>query len=70
MNEYNQNNDIFNEALSNFTKDFAYGGAIRHLIDRGYTVDMIIKEFKYPISRESIQKIADAHMQDKAKKQR
>ena len=48
------NHGYFEEALSNFTKDFAYGGAIRHLVDHGYTVDRIIKEFHYPISIESI----------------
>ncbi len=40
-------NGYFNEALSNFTKDFAYGGAIRHLVDKGYTVDRIVKEFNF-----------------------
>lgn len=55
----------FEEALSNFTKDFAYGGAIRHLVDRGYTVDQIIKEFNYPISRETIEKIANQHLESK-----
>lgn len=29
------NHGYFEEALSNFTKDFAYGGAIRHLVDMG-----------------------------------
>lgn len=55
----------FEEALSNFTKDFAYGGAIRHLVDHGYTVDRIIKEFHYPISRESIEKIVDRYRKEK-----
>lgn len=55
----------FEEALSNFTRDFAYGGAIRHLVDRGYTVDQIIKEFQYPISRESIEKIVNQHLESK-----
>lgn len=36
-------NSYFNEALSNFAKDFAYGGAIRHLVDKGYTADRIIR---------------------------
>lgn len=66
MDYYNKD-DIFNNALSNFTKDFAYGGAIRHLIDKGYTVDRIIKEFNYPISRESIEKIADSYIKEKSK---
>lgn len=55
----------FEEALSNFTKDFAYGGAIRHLVDHGYTVDQIIKEFHYPISRESIEKIVNQYLVEK-----
>ena len=29
-------NQYFNEALRNFAQDFAYGGAIRHLVDLGY----------------------------------
>lgn len=58
----------FEEALSNFTKDFAYGGAIRHLVDHGYTVDRIIKEFDYPISRESIEKIVERYQLEKSKK--
>ena len=59
------NHGYFEEALSNFTKDFAYGGAIRHLVDHGYTVDQIIKEFHYPISRESIEKIVDSYKEQK-----
>ena len=62
------NHGYFEEALSNFTKDFAYGGAIRHLVDHGYTVDRIIKEFHYPISRESIEKIVNQYLTDKDKK--
>ncbi len=50
-------NSYFNEALSNFAKDFAYGGAIRHLVDKGYTADRIIREFHYPLSRETIEKM-------------
>ncbi len=50
-------NSYFNEELSNFTKDFAYGGAIRHLVDKGYTADRIIREFHYPLSRETIEKM-------------
>ena len=58
----------FQEALSNFTKDFAYGGAIRHLLDRGYSVERIIREFKYPITEESIRKIAADYEKDKEKR--
>lgn len=58
-------NSYFNEALSNFTKDFAYGGAIRHLVDKGYTAERIIKEFNYPLSRESIEKMVNDYSQKK-----
>lgn len=61
------NHGYFEEALSNFTMDFAYGRAIRHLVDHGYTVDRIIKEFHYPISRDSIEKIVDRYRKDKEK---
>ena len=56
------NHGYFEEALSNFTKDFAYGGAIRHLVDHGYTV---IREFDYAISRESIEKIVNRYLEQK-----
>lgn len=61
-------NSYFNEALSNFAKDFAYGGAIRHLVDKGYTVERIIREFHYPISRESVEKIVEDHLKSKEQK--
>lgn len=60
--------EIFRNALTNFTRDFAYGGAIRHLVDRGYTVQKIIDEFHYPLSREVIEKIVNDHLNEKNKK--
>lgn len=61
-------NSYFNEALSNFAKDFAYGGVIRHLVDKGYTAERIIREFHYPISRESVEKIVEDHLKSKEQK--
>ena len=62
-------NSYFNDALSNFTKDFAYGGAIRHLVDKGYSAERIIREFKYPLARESIEKtVADYQKSKNTKK--
>lgn len=61
-------NSYFNEALSNFAKDFAYGGAIRHLVDKGYTAERIIREFHYPISQESVEKIVEDHLKSKEQK--
>lgn len=58
-------NSYFNEALSNFAKDFAYGGAIRHLVDKGYTAERIIREFHYPLSNESVKKMVDDYLNTK-----
>lgn len=58
-------NQYFNAALQNFVKDFAYGGAIRHLVDLGYDTDKIIKEYHYPISRDAIDKIVKEHLANK-----
>ena len=59
----------FEESLQNFTRDFAYGGAIRHLADHGYTAERILKEQKYPLSLDSIQKILDDYAAEKQKKE-
>ena len=48
----------FGSALSDFTTNFAYGDAIGHLVRRGYTPDRIMREFGYPLSRETIERIA------------
>lgn len=58
-------NSYFNEALSNFAKDFAYSGAIRHLVDKGYTAERIIREFRYPLSDESIKKMVNDYLKTK-----
>ncbi|MCR5735711.1 MAG: hypothetical protein K6G22_13980 [Lachnospiraceae bacterium] len=57
--------EYFNEALQNFSRDFAYGGAIRHLVDKGYDVEKIIKEFNYPIPRSSIEKMVEGYLREK-----
>lgn len=57
----------FEDALQQFTRDFAYGGAIRHLVDRGYDTDRIIKEFHYPISRESIDRMVMEYTQQRSR---
>lgn len=62
---YDNEDEYFRDALTNFTRDFAYGGAIRHLVDRGYTVQNIIDEFHYPLSREVIEKIVNDHIASK-----
>ncbi len=44
--------NYFKQALSDFAGDAAYGGALRHFADLGYTVDQMIKELDFPVSRE------------------
>jgi len=36
-------------------------------VDKGYTADRIIREFHYPISRESVEKIVEDHLKNKDK---
>lgn len=57
----------FDDALSDFAKDFAYGGAIRHLLDSGYSVERIIRDYHYPVSREYIEKVERRFREEKEK---
>lgn len=49
-----ENGYYFKQALGNFVRDFAYGDAINHLVDCGYTAERIIRDYKYPLSDEEI----------------
>ncbi len=55
----------FDEALADFVQNFAYGDAIRHLADQGYTAERIKKEYDYPLSIEKIEKIIQESNQHK-----
>lgn len=44
----------FNDALSNYIKDFANGGAIRHFVELGYSVSEIKSSLDFPMSIEDI----------------
>lgn len=46
----------FQTALSDFMFDVAAGGAIRHLVDRGHSVEQIMKELDYPVPRAKVEK--------------
>lgn len=52
----------FEEALSNFVHDMASGGAIRHLVDRGYSVRRIMEQLDYPTSRKRVEKTVYQYM--------
>lgn len=46
----------FQSALSNFTREMAYGGSIRHLTDQGYTVKQISEHLSFPAPMEQIRR--------------
>lgn len=54
--------EFFKKALSNFTHEVASGGAIRHLADRGYTVQQIVEKLDFPTPYESVQEVVWTHM--------
>jgi len=52
----------FEEALSDFIHDAASGGAIRHLVDLGYSVEQISRTLSYPTPRKRIQQTVYRYM--------
>lgn len=52
----------FEAALSDFVFDVAAGGAIRHLVDRGHSVEQIMNELDYPVPRPRVEKAVYRHM--------
>lgn len=54
----------FEAALSDFVFDVAAGGAIRHLVDRGHTVEQIMKELDYPVPRAKVEKAVFRHLSE------
>ncbi len=55
-------NRYFQEALSDFTYETASGGAIRHLVDSGYTVRRIVERLDFPASYDRVQKTVWEHL--------
>ena len=56
---------FFEDSLTTFVKDFAYGDAIRHLSNHNFTAEQIKKELQCSMSLSAIQKIMDEHRQTK-----
>lgn len=54
----------FESALSDFVFDVAAGGAIRHLADRGHTVEQIMNELDYPVPRAKVEKAVYRHLSE------
>lgn len=57
----NEENKIFNKALSDFVQDFASGDEIRQLADRGFSVSEIKERLSFPTSKEKIGQIMWEH---------
>ena len=47
----------FEDALQNFVKGFAYTGAVKHLLNRGYSVERIMREYDYRLSQTEMDRI-------------
>lgn len=56
--------EYFKKALSDFMFDVASAGAIRHLTDRGYTVNQIVKKLDFPTPLDRVQKVVWKHLLD------
>lgn len=54
--------EYFQNALSSFATDVACGGAIRHLVNSGCTLDQIVARLDYPTSREKAGRIMMEHL--------
>lgn len=54
----------FKNALAGFTFEVASGGAIRHLSDRGYTVNQIMKMLDFPTPYDRVQQTVWDHLRE------
>lgn len=54
----------FEEALSDFVHDAASTGAIRHMVDIGYTTEQIMDRLDFPTPRVRVEKTVYKHMID------
>ena len=52
----------FEEALMDFTHDVASGGAVRHLVDLGYSTDQIMRELSFPTARGRVEQMVYRRM--------
>lgn len=59
-----QKGGYFESALSDFVFEVAAGGAIRHLADRGYSIEQIMRELDYPVPRDRVEKAVYRHLMD------
>ncbi len=57
-------NSYFNKALSDFTIDFASGGAIRSMADRGLSIKQIKSRLDFPVPEGKIKEIVWKHYEE------
>ena len=47
---------FFQDALADFAQEAAWGGAVRHLADLGYTARQIADKLDFPVSYEKVRR--------------
>ena len=52
----------FKKALGNMTREVAYKAAVRHLTDNEYSLDQIMENLSYPVSRDEVQRTMYEYM--------
>ena len=57
-------NSFFKNALQNFTKDVACGGAIRHLTDLGFSAQEIRERLDFPMDLQEIEEVRRQRLVD------
>lgn len=57
MKENKEKQNFFQDALSNFTTEVAYGDAVKRLADEGYSVRQILDKIDYPAPKSKVEKI-------------
>lgn len=62
----NYDNQYFQQALSAMVTNTAYADAVRHLYNRGFSVEEIQKNLDYPVSLETINSVINEYKKKEA----
>lgn len=54
--------DQFNKSMGNFIHEMSGAGAIRHMVDQGYSIRQIIERLDYPTPQRRVEETALKHM--------
>lgn len=54
--------DYFNKAMGNFMHEMSGAGAIRHMVDQGYSIRQIMERLDYPTPQRRVEETALKHM--------